>query len=62
MMLNWIEVELAILIVTVIAVCFSGYQCGRRQMINELCNKSEYDFCQQVSEKKIYELKKDFLD
>lgn len=61
-MLNSMEITFAIFIAAIIAVFFSGYQSGRKQMIDELCNKSEYDFCQQVSEKKIYELKKDFLD
>lgn len=61
-MLNSMEITFAIFIAAVIALYFSGYHCGRKQMIDELCNKSEYDFCQQVSEKKIYELKKDFLD
>ena len=56
------EITFAIFIVAIIAVFFSGYQSGRQQIVNKLCNKSEYDFCQQVSEKKIYELKKDFLD
>lgn len=61
-MLNSMEITFAIFIAATIAVFFSGYQRGRQQIVNELCNKSEYDFCQQVSEKKIYELKKDFLD
>ena len=61
-MLNSMEITFAIFIAATIAVFFSSYQRGRQQIVNELCNKSEYDFCQQVSEKKIYELKKDFLD
>lgn len=61
-MLNSMEITFAIFIAAIIAVFFSGYQRGRQQIVNELCNKSEYDFCQQVSEEKIYELKKDFLD
>lgn len=61
-MLNSMEIIFAIFIAAIIAVFFSGYQSGRQQIVNELCNNSEYDFCQQVSEEKIYELKKDFLD
>ncbi len=61
-MLNSMEITFAIFIVAIMAVFFSGYQSGRQQIVNELCNKSKYDFCQQVSEEKIYELKKDFLD
>ena len=61
-MLNSMEIIFAIFIVATIAVVYSGYQSGRQQIVNKLCNKSEYDFCQQVSEEKIYELKKDFLD
>ena len=61
-MLNSMEIIFAIFIAAIIAVFFSGYHSGRQQIVNELCNNSEYDFCQQVSEEKIYELKKDFLD
>ena len=61
-MLNSMEIIFAIFFLAIIAVFFSGYQRGRQQIVNELCNNSEYDFCQQVSEEKIYELKKDFLD
>ena len=61
-MLNSMEIIFAIFIAAIIAVFFSSYKRGRQQIVNELCNKSEYDFCQQVSEEKIYELKKDFLD
>ena len=61
-MLNSMEIIFAIFIAAIIAVFFGGYQRGRQQIVNELCNNSEYDFCQQVSEEKIYELKKDFLD
>ena len=61
-MLNSMEITFAIFIAATIAVFFSGYHSGRQQNVNKLCNKSKYNFCQQVSYEIIKKKKKDFLD
>ena len=60
-MLSWIEIFLAILMIVFGTICFSfGQSVGKREIINTLCNKSEYNFCQKISEYKKYKLSEDF--
>ena len=36
---------------------FMGYNIGKDNTIDNLCNKSQYDFCQLVSESKSFKIK-----
>ena len=40
---------------------FIGYNIGEDNTIDNLCNKSQYDFCQLVSESKSFKIKDGFL-
>lgn len=40
---------------------FMGYNIGEDNIIDNLCNKSQYDFCQLVSESKSFKIKEGFL-
>lgn len=39
---------------------FMGYNIGKDNTIDNLCNKSQYDFCQLVSESKSFKIKDGF--
>ena len=49
-----------LVIVFFAAGIFIGYNIGKDNTIDNLCNKSQYDFCQLVSESKSFKIKDGF--
>lgn len=52
-------VGLLMIVVWIIGI-FTGYNIGKDNTIDNLCNKSQYDFCQLVSESKSFKIKDGF--
>ena len=58
--------EVTFIFVAVISICLSitrcGYDYGQDNMVQELCAKQQYDFCEIVEHKPEYRLKRERSD
>ena len=59
--MNKFEVTFIFVAVTSICLSFSrcGYDYGQDNMLQELCTKQQYDFCEVANQKTVYKLKGD---
>lgn len=65
--LNTLRIKLKILCMALTPLLtyilfMSGYVCGKQTVIDDLCNKENYNFCQLVKKKlDSYKIKENFL-
>ena len=46
----------------IILLTSQGIKCGEQRIINNLCQKYKYDFCEEIRSETIYVLKEGFLN
>ena len=48
--------------ILIILFTLNGIKYGEKRIVNNLCQKYKYDFCEEIRSETIYVLKEDFLN